>query len=240
MKQIVRANLTLATLSLIVSGIQAAHADVHWTDHQAFYAFDYVDSQVQYDAYDTVIADRSGDSANVTVSLLGDPSTFVWEGTGAFPGTDVSVTDVTTGSGSASATLTVTGTSILTGVSHYGYLSNVGQGLLTASGASLNFDANPDDLNGGQINIVLPGEWSASAGTSGSGLGFTMTSSNQITDISFAGNLDITNYFTYDSTLDATFFTAQVTPEPGVKALLAGLLLSGMGLVRRRLRRCSR
>src|SRR5262249_26965741 len=114
MKRIVRANLTLAALSLIGSAIQAAQADVRLTDHQAFYAIDFAGAQAQYRPSDRVNAAPPGDSPSLPISLLGDPSPFAWEGWGASRGTDVPVPDVTAGPGSASATLTVTGSATLT------------------------------------------------------------------------------------------------------------------------------
>lgn len=232
---------TAAALALAALGTRAASADVHLSDHQAFYALDFGGSQVQYDAYDVVTADASGDSLNSSVNLLGDPSTFVWDGAGTFPGTTLTVSNVTAAPGVGSATLTVTGsTSSLVGSSHYGYLSNVGQGLLSADGSALDFEVNPNDLmKPGQIDLVLAGKWTAGAGALGDGLGFKLNSSNEITGFTYGDNIVVTNDFTYDAALDATTFSAQVTPEPGVNALLAGMLLTGGGVIFRRGRRRS-
>lgn len=238
MKRFLRANVTLAAFAFLGFGILPTQADVHLSEHQAFYAFDVFNSQVKYDAYDTVTADASGDSARETVSLLGDPATFAWDAAGTFPGTSVAVSDVTAGSGSASATLTVSGPATLVGSSHYGYLSNVGDGLLTDPASTLDFHINPSDLKYGDlINIALPGAWTAGQASPGSGLDFSLDGSNQITNLFLSRYLNITSDFIYDSTLDATLFSAQAVPEPSVNVLLASLLFSGAGLIQRRLRR---
>ncbi len=221
------------TLSaLVLAGLGASASAQTVISHESDYAFDGVSAL--YDAYDTY-SSPSAVTFTPSVSLLGDSSTFAWEGSGA-----LSVSNVAANGKTGSATLALTGTgsvlSPLVGDSHYSYASNAGQGLFattTTNGVTtLSLLSAPADLAGPNtpytLNVVLAGDW-----TQGS---------QRVNAASFgvASNFVITNNFTFDGT--NTYFSAKsngnvagsLVPEPGSVALLLGLTFSGAALAFRR------
>ena len=149
----------------------------------------------------------------------------------------------TGGKGTANLALTETGSvlSPLVGNSHYSYASNAGQGLFTTATVNgvetLSLASAPADLAGANtpytLNVTLAGDWT----TDGTG-------NQRIDAASFglASNFTVTNNFTYDPTLGATFFSAKANgnvggsfvPEPGNVALLVSMTFSGAAFALRR------
>ena len=228
-----RVRVALSVLFLAGLGASSASAQ-KITSHETDYAFDGVSAL--YDAFDTYSSPTAVSFAP-SVKILGDPASFAWVGDGA-----LAVSNVATSGKTGTANLALTGTgsvlSPLVGNSHYSYLSNAGDGLFsttTVNGiTTLSLLSAPADFAGPNtpytLNVTLAGDW---------------TSGNQrVNAASFglASNFVITNNFTYDSTLDATFFSAKANgnvsgsfvPEPGNVALLVGMAFSGAAFALRR------
>ena len=212
-------------------GASAAQAQTI-VSHEADFAFDGANAQA--DIYDTFSSPKAVTFAS-SAPIYGDPTTFVWDGSGA-----LSVSGVRTSANTGSATLAMTGTGSalapLIGFSHYGYASTVGQGLfnVTNIGANLRLSlavapasfAVPNTST--VLNMVFLGNWS----TNGTG-------PLQIDAASFGvpSGFTVTKNFVYDSTFDETFFSAAAAPvpEPGETALLFSMTATaGLIALRRR------
>ena len=244
MSRAFRAPVALAaTLALAAFSVRSVRADLNFnTEHDATYTLGITDpltfsgTQLLYEAADTVTSTTAGSTGNYTVNLLGDASTFSWNGANG-----LTVSGVTTTASTATATLTSDGTP---GTSGYNYVSNDGQGFFSVSGGKLFFNSGALDLAADGATLVesigLEGSWTASsyATAPGFGVSFDLNGSNgTIENLVIGDRLAVTNLFT-DSGLGFVRFDATAAvPEPGSVALFMSTILSGLGLAARRRRR---
>ena len=232
--------VSVALSALLLAGFGASASAQTVISHESDYAFDGVSAL--YDAFDTYSSPTAVAFAPA-VTILGDPTSFAWVGDGA-----LSVANVATAGNTGTANLALTGTgsllSPLVGNSHYSYASDAGQGLFTTKTIggveTLSLASAPADFAGSNtsylLNVTLLGNWT----TDGTGTQRIDTAS-----FGLASNFTVTNYFTYDSTLGATFFSARANgnvigsfvPEPGNVAMLLGMTFSGAAFVLRRRRK---
>ncbi len=230
MNRLLKVRLALTSLAFVLPSLPAAKADLHFnTGHDSFFAFDTATQTLQVDVYDTVTADAPGDTRSpATVSVLGDPATFGWNGSGS-----LIVSNVSPGS----ATLSMP-TVLPVGNSHYGYVSNSGQGLFTASTAN---GVTTVNLFGSPVGLAQNGAVTT--------LNFVLSGDYVPTSFSLGSGYTVTDNFTYNPDLDLTRFSAEgifsttasglnvslvSVPEPGTAALFFGLLTGGLGILARR------
>jgi hypothetical protein len=209
---------------------------------------DFMDAYGIYDAYYTVSGPAGVETP--TVSVYGDLSSFSADGTSDVAGGTLAVGNIATdpGNGTGSAQITKDGND---GTFHYTYNTYNGDSILAGgyvgSTEYLLFDSSAPDTYGlgtpNEIDIALIGDWNWDGTVnydSAPGVNFLLSGNSFV-----SGSLDInsaytiTNFYTdpnFGGGIGTTYLTVAV-PEPGNVAVLASLLLSGIGFAARRRRK---